>query len=416
MSLDCSNAIGAGIWSEAARFTQQPSSPSGNCKWENYPSTGWCSKCQNATSYAKITGCEPATALFDYRLNNTDSCFVDFGHGDKIQVLSPFEHYSRIVKNVVWPLGLLNNDLFRPLSNQTYAGVTNPIIALGNVQLQLCNKMDLHKGLCITHAEECVLSLCTKQLETSVVNGTTETKANNGDFGCMSQVHRDGGFVLQEVPGTHCWQAGRLCDDLHFTNLSSENYSGSNYCSDGISFLEFERHKSSPTLQNKLVSRLTGNRTSRWIYDGIGSFEGEATIASSLTMDYVTAQGLKPVLAGVAASLTRQALFANTSEEYMGTVWTTETYVAVNWPWLIFPAKLVLGAIVLLALTAIHSRRCRLKIWKGSILPLLYRTVDPELLARQPVLHDLSMMAVAAGRAKVTLVEISREDRVVLSQ
>jgi len=77
---------------------------------------------------------------------------------------------------------------------------------------------------------------------------------------------------------------------------------------------------------------------------------------------------------------------------------------------------LVLGAIVLLALTAIHNRRCGLKIWKGSILPLLYRTVDPELLARQPVLHDLSMMAVAAGRAKVTLVEISREDRVVLSQ
>jgi hypothetical protein len=76
----------------------------------------------------------------------------------------------------------------------------------------------------------------------------------------------------------------------------------------------------------------------------------------------------------------------------------------------------VLSAIALLALSAHHSHRCGLRIWKSSMLPLLYRTLDPDLLARQPVLHDVSTMTGVAGKAKVTLVETSREDGVVLTQ
>jgi hypothetical protein len=64
----------------------------------------------------------------------------------------------------------------------------------------------------------------------------------------------------------------------------------------------------------------------------------------------------------------------------------------------------------------IHSHRCVLRIWKSLILPLLYRTLGPDLLARQQVLHEVSTMTSVAGRAKVTLVETSRDDGVVLTQ
>jgi hypothetical protein len=168
-------------------------------------------------------------------------------------------------------------------------------------------------------------------------------------------------------------------------------------------------------VQGKLLTRLTGNQTAS-LESGKRGIVEHVTTASSYAMEYINATGLGPVLAGVAASLTQQALLANTSEIFEGTVLTTETYVAVDWPWLIYPATLVIGAIVLLALTALHSHRCGLRIWKSSMLPLLYRTLDPDLLARQPVLHDVSTMTGVAGKAKVTLVETSREDGVVLTQ
>jgi hypothetical protein len=50
------------------------------------------------------------------------------------------------------------------------------------------------------------------------------------------------------------------------------------------------------------------------------------------------------------------------------------------------------------------------------MLPLIYRSLDLNLLARQPVLQDVSTMKGVAGKAKVKLVEASCEDRVVLAQ
>jgi hypothetical protein len=128
-STDWLNAVSAGIWSGAERFAQQPSCPSGNCTWGEYPSTGWCSKCETAVSYANLTNCRLDARILDAeRLNTTDSCLVDFGHGRKVQVLGSHSttevseaaqqwsvdytlNRSTIVKDVVWPLELLNNNL-----------------------------------------------------------------------------------------------------------------------------------------------------------------------------------------------------------------------------------------------------------------------------------------------------------------
>jgi hypothetical protein len=174
-SIDWQNAIGAGIWSGAERFAQQPSCPSGNCTWEEYPSTGWCSKCHDAISYAKILDCRLDAVILDIDrdgwLYDNDSCLVDFGHGNKFQVLgtrseeetmgssmlSEFMtriNSSVIFKSAVWPLGLLGDNLTMPLENETYAGITNSIVALGNVNVQRCDETALDKGLCITFAEE----------------------------------------------------------------------------------------------------------------------------------------------------------------------------------------------------------------------------------------------------------------------
>ena len=339
---------------------------------------------------------------------------------------------STIVWSGTWPLSLLKHNVSVPLDNETYVEVTNPIVALGNVQLQWCEDFAPEKGLCITSAEECVLSLCARQFETSVVNGTANTTITNEDYGCLSQIHDDTGTVAYGT-STHCWQAGKPRAELQMTNVTGSYdwedraYQGLDFCSDGIVVQDFQKQTDDSlastlavqSVQANLLTRLIGNRTTRSDSKDYYSFLRDnltTSTASSYTMEYITENGLGPVLSGIAASLTQQALLANNSEKLAGTVYTTETFVAVDWPWLIYPATLVLAAIILLILTAIHSHRCRLRIWKSSMLPLLYRTLDPDLLGRQPVLHDVSTMTGVAGRAKVTLVETSREDGVVLTQ
>jgi len=292
--------------------------------------------------------------------------------------------------------------------------------------VQRCDEEALEKGLCITFAQECALSLCARQFETSVVNGTASITTTDEDCGCLSKVHDDSGGVVLGT-STHCWQAGKLCGELNRTDIPDTydpetGYPGLSFCSDGIVVQDSQYHEgdsddsilATSSVQSNILARLIGNQTASlgYVYR---ETEGNIT-SSSYAMECIAANGLEPVLAGVAASLTQQALLTNTSVEEIGTVSTTETFVAVDWPWLIYPASLVLAAIVLLILTAIHSHRSGLKIWKSSMRPLLYRTLDPNLLARQPVLHAVSTMTGVAGRAKVTLVETSREDGVVLTQ
>jgi hypothetical protein len=337
-------------------------------------------------------------------------------------------------------LSLLKYDTSLPLNNGTYAGITNPVVALGNVQVQRCDEKATEKGLCITFAQKCALSLCARQFETSVVNGTANITITDEDYGCLSKVHDDKNTVAFST-STHCWQAGKPCGKLNLTDLTdtysfeNRSYPGLNFCLDGIVVQDSQFHKedsydsimATRSIQSNTLPGLIGNQTAsldcdlnyryEW-RDGDITYrwcEGDIT-PSSYAMEYIAVNGLEPVLAGVAASLTQQALLANTSVEEMGIVWTTETFVAVDWPWLIYPATLVLAAIILLILTAIHSHRCGLRIWKSSMLPLLYRTLDPDLLVRQQVLHDVSTMTSVAGRAKVTLVKTSREDVVVLTQ
>lgn len=284
-STDWLNAISACVWSGPERFAQQPSCPSGNCKWDEYWSTSWCSKCQDAISYAKITDCNLDADKLDIdRLNNTDSCSVDFGHGNKFQVLGSYKTYnetqtaqmsstlvlrniSDILRSAVWPLSLLNHNLSIPLANQTYVGVTNPILALGNVHVQICDEAAPGKGLCITLAEECVLSLCTRRYETSVVDGIADVKSKDEDFGCLSQVHADGGVIGQGTE-THCWQVGKLCDSLHFTDFTSfdpDDHPEFVFCPDGVVVQTAARVQDNslasiiarPTVQGKILTRLT---------------------------------------------------------------------------------------------------------------------------------------------------------------
>lgn len=57
----------------------------------------------------------------------------------------------------------------------------------------------------------------------------------------------------------------------------------------------------------------------------------------------------------------------------MGTAYSTETCIRVLWPWLAFPASLILLAMAFLVCVAARTKR-RDITWKSSSLPLVFHT------------------------------------------
>ena len=75
-------------------------------------------------------------------------------------------------------------------------------------------------------------------------------------------------------------------------------------------------------------------------------------------------------MAGLASSMTTEIRIRGFTAN--GTAWHTESYVHVNWPWLVFPFGLQLFAFAFLAGTVYLSTRANLPVWKSSVLPLLF--------------------------------------------
>lgn len=415
------------FYSSADRFDRQLSCPSGNCTWEPYQSLGWCSKCQDATSYARIVNCTILDDRIDEGINdNSTNCLVDFGHGLKPKVLggflvssrpgpvgmrgySPWVSYNRssYATELVWPLYALTG---YDRINTTRLGVYNPYLVLGHVTSKLCNGT-VSSGICISSAQECVLSACETSLMSSVSNGTSITVKTSTNFGSMSIPTRQTPTYTE-----YCWERQANASVASNTTQSGKmpNITTSGNCGRGR-LLFWDMYDE---LTNVLVDRLSGNwsQTFEIPVQGGTVYLIDEPAASSDTMRYMKTNGLPEVLEGVAASLTEFGLRANSSytTTLEGEVWNTESYVSVSWHWLILPIVLVAGSVLLLTVASFHTYRCKLRLWKSSILPLLYRSLDRDLLDDQPVLRDAGAMATAAETASVKLVGTSRRDRTVL--
>lgn len=76
------------------------------------------------------------------------------------------------------------------------------------------------------------------------------------------------------------------------------------------------------------------------------------------------------LLSSMATSMTNVIRTSAHNDRVPGDAYTTETFVHVRWPWIIFPIILVLLSIVLLIITAFISRDQPV-LWKSSIFPFL---------------------------------------------
>lgn len=67
------------------------------------------------------------------------------------------------------------------------------------------------------------------------------------------------------------------------------------------------------------------------------------------------------------------------NQTYAGTTLFTRPFVKVRWAWLTFPAVLVSGSVLFLALNIVQSRFDNVQAWKSSVLAMLFCTMDDDI-------------------------------------
>ncbi|KAL3454339.1 hypothetical protein BJX65DRAFT_300981 [Aspergillus insuetus] len=119
--------------------------------------------------------------------------------------------------------------------------------------------------------------------------------------------------------------------------------------------------------------------TQTFFYDeesGIWAFQ-EESLGDTFVFDEMLKTGFKTVVSNIAASLT-QCTFdvSDKSSAVTGTAYVSETYVHVQWAWLVLPASLLVLGNVFLALTILTNKRNLGSLWKSSAMALLYHGLE----------------------------------------
>lgn len=455
---DFGNAISAGIWSDEAAFARNPSCPSGNCNWPLFRSMGWCSKCENITTRVVLDDC-PFEDYYDKKvyplqcnLTYDDNPSISYAWGSMVHTSTydRFENITRhssypgatIVSQVSWPVRTANND-----TGPTILGVPNPALVIGFVSLYYITPADaVWNGPndkikpSVQHAEQCVLTPCARTYNISTRNGNLREEIIEENYGLqktytvkylnnpVSPFQTQDLFCWQPDPGNLTMEyivpkgptgtrAGEYNPWIPTVAERWENTTGSAFCS-------------LPDYQDRLATALNGTveidadamvpgegqaELWEWLdqypYSTFG-FYTEPTLKST-ALQKMRTTNLTTVVHSLAASLTKLGLDLSNVTVY-GNVSTTENYVQAEWKWLIFPMALEALGILLLVATIAISHVQHTRLWKSSVLPLLYHGLDDVLQIQAPPQDVFGMEELARG-TKVRMMVTDSDSRVVLA-
>jgi hypothetical protein len=229
----------------------------------------------------------------------------------------------------------------------------------------------------------------------SVSSGETDSRILNEDYGIiryLSLKEDPRGFV--DYIGHFCWASGQAGPQIDY---------GTSHCSSkpfvddlGECAIANPEQPAFCPLEfygKPLIDRLTGHSTLDQTW---GPTDVEPYPAVPDYMQRVQQMNLSGVLNNVAASLTDLGLApSNRTSIVTGSSQRLEVYVRVDWPWLILPATLEVAGLCVLVLTALLSKRKRVRLWKSSALALLYHGLEVSFAERRPLENVYDMQRVA---------------------
>lgn len=419
--------IELGIWADPDTLRLAPSCPSGHCQWHEYPSFEWCTKCVDATDIASVT-CNANGG------GGSRTCSLSFGQGaDTSNTFRPtpdrpHSAFWSADFQSVWPIyqikqafspsqSISTSAELPPLQTShpraTYFGLRSPLLVIGHAAWRAWghgeNITQSHTK--IQSAEQCVLTPCLKHYNVSVHHGVPVVDVIDVNYGTLKQYFRllnRGGSCSNAI--SLCWEAGSTQPSFHDLDSAHgkyKNVTAGVFCAAESCFYEM-------TVVDWIAQRLTGY--GKWIETAEG-FMGPLNYPKHETWGYyndviqalLAKHNLSSLLANVAESFSQQARKAST-ETVPGWVYTNESFVRVRWEWLILPFVLHVAGLVVLIIAILSSRYHKARLWKASLLPLLYHGMEKK---ERSVATDVQGMEEEARRDIVSL-DQSSADRIIL--
>ncbi|PYH89369.1 hypothetical protein BO71DRAFT_389806 [Aspergillus ellipticus CBS 707.79] len=322
--------------------------PTGNCTFAPYQSLGFCSRCANITG--ELTQAPSSStgtmATYDYNLTNGLSFSTSWNSMYLMNATTGLD----LVKLNTGDIPVILN--FTTISAAGY-GVPPQI-----------------------SATECALYFCVKSYDAGVQKGAfNETLTSTATTSNSSSTDITSDITL--MPET-----------CYYNNTQTKNETS---CTYDISWL----------------SRLAMSNTVSPLLEGTGSLfvsNRPSWSTSTLQAVYGTEGDYKDInsmFQSLASSLTIHARSSVCAATVNGTTWTAESFVHVQWPWLILPIVLLVLTLIFLATTVIRTRHQF--VWKSSPLALLFSDLAIEAPHAFERSLDLSHMEEASRKMNVFL-------------
>jgi hypothetical protein len=379
---DWESALALGYWS-GQEFNVSPQCSSGNCTWDTFSSVGICSQCAEITAIATLN-----CSLPDMKKDFNTTCGVSFSEG----VGSNFTVVYRQAKNHQYPSLVIPNTLIwmphdiRTLNllNYTFAGVTNPLWTNAYVEIGVHSDQTpsspISDSMFIKSATGCSLSTCLRDYHVSMGNGHSSIQTSNVDFGTMYKNYSKPTFSEADI-GTEnfdnelCWMPGPPAAD----GYQRTKYFA--FCDNNMDQLANSGQKFFPS------GHEPANRVSWGWNNGTWELQDDFMVtkpssdaiwlneASNPVIDRIVIAGFNGTMANMAASLTKLGL-EKTNGTVNGTVYVTQAFVSVRWPWIILPGLLVAIGTIFLVVTIAVTKNSSMPLWKSSALVPYYHEIE----------------------------------------
>ncbi|CAG8935853.1 unnamed protein product [Penicillium salamii] len=431
--LGFTTAFKAALWSATPKF--EPTCPLGNCKWRQFHSVEICNRCEDVTSEARVKGCAMGADPPPVNPNNpfakwNVSCQIVLSNGASSpnlpinasrHLVTPPSMVLTVPNDVVWLVDSMvlrypNNTEAEVLPNSTHAGVQNPLAVFGHGVFDLDRSDSTpswehpEASFHIANMTKCALSFCLKTYNVSVNEGATSIEESEPDFGSFYMFSSDSKEA--SLHRTLCWKPS----SQPIANWRAKLYGQSFLGPFTERFIDAEHSQFCGFEPEDFVESVSvsGSNSTYWSLETNRWSSGSSPNDPRRQPEFrkVVDSGLEQIMNNVALSLSNYARQISKAT-VAGTSGNPESYVAVKWPWITFPATLVVFAGILLVATALSSTRRKTSLWKSSVLPFLYHGLEGNLVKKAEV-ELMSEMDRATEKVIVRLSLSDTDNRSIL--
>ena len=315
-----------------------PQCPTGNCTFPLYTSLAVCSHCANVSSllrYSYDANVQPdgvtLGAIYNYTLPNG----LSLSSGESSVALMAM---SSGESN-----GLNSDELF-------------PYLGLG----QISNTSFITGP---STAWDCVLSFCTKTYNTSV----SRSMFNEAPMAIFDKPRWTVRSTLRQA--NYIFEVPAMSSNNTFSQSSA-------FAVDSTA-LSLLIHQISSTIEG--VAELDDSGLPFFSTDAVQAFY------------HAGVNDINRTMATIADALTNSIRVI--SQDYVkGTVFATETFVHVGWPWLLFPLLMLLLALLFFILTLRCSERSDVPTWRSSALAMMEFGVSRAVVEGKSEMENSSLM------------------------